>query len=77
MKTRSHRHCRHLEGPSLYKALESEGLIYLHKRAGFIQTRITTRDDQKIKDTRAFLAEHTDIIPRLMRELSLFKQHKK
>lgn len=33
MKTRSHRHCRHLEGPSLYKALESEGLVYLYKRA--------------------------------------------
>lgn len=33
MKTRSHRHCRHLDGPSLYRALDSEGLVYLHKRA--------------------------------------------
>ena len=52
-------------------------VIIPYKRAGFIQTRITTRDDQEIKDTRAFLAEHKDIIPRLMRELSLFKQHRK
>ena len=52
-------------------------VIIPYKRAGFIQTRITTRDDQEIKDTRGFLAEHKDIIPRLMRELSLFKQHKK
>ncbi len=29
----SHRHCRHLDGPSLYRALESEGLVYLYKRA--------------------------------------------
>ncbi|BCO08031.1 group II intron reverse transcriptase/maturase [Desulfolithobacter dissulfuricans] len=33
MRTRSHRHCRHLDGPSLYKALMSKGLVYLHKRA--------------------------------------------
>ncbi len=33
VKTRSHRRCRHLDGPSLYRALESEGLVYLHKRA--------------------------------------------
>ena len=33
MRTRSHRHCRHLDGPSLYRALMSEGLVYLHKRA--------------------------------------------
>ena len=33
MRTRSHRHCRHLDGPSLYRALQSEGLVYLHKRA--------------------------------------------
>ena len=52
-------------------------IIIPYKRAGFIQTRVTTRDDQEIKDTRAFLTEHKDIIPRLMRELSLFKQHKK
>ena len=52
-------------------------VIIPYKRAGFIQTRITTKDDQEIKDTRAFLAEHKDVIPRLMRELSLFKQHKK
>lgn len=52
-------------------------VIIPFKRAGFIQTRVTTRDDQEIKDARAFLTEHKDIIPRLMRELSLFKQHKK
>lgn len=33
VRTRSQRHCRHLDGASLYKALESEGLVYLHKRA--------------------------------------------
>ena len=33
MRTRSHRHCRHLDGPSLYRALMSKGLVYLHKRA--------------------------------------------
>jgi RNA-directed DNA polymerase len=33
MKTRSQRRCQHLEGSTLYKALRSEGLIYLHERA--------------------------------------------
>jgi RNA-directed DNA polymerase len=33
VRTRSQRHCRHLDGASLYRALESEGLVYLHKRA--------------------------------------------
>jgi RNA-directed DNA polymerase len=33
VRTRSHRRCRHLEGPSLYQALRSEGLVYLHERA--------------------------------------------
>ena len=33
MRTRSHRHCRHLDGESLYRALMSKGLVYLHKRA--------------------------------------------
>ena len=33
IRTRSHRRCRHLEGPSLYQALRSEGLVYLHERA--------------------------------------------
>ncbi len=51
-------------------------VIIPFKRAGFSRTRITTRNDWEIKDTRTFLAEHTDIIPRLMRELSLFRQHK-
>jgi RNA-directed DNA polymerase len=33
VRTRSHRRCRHLKGPSLYQALRSEGLVYLHERA--------------------------------------------
>jgi RNA-directed DNA polymerase len=33
VRTRSQRRCRHLDGPSLYQALRSEGLVYLHKRA--------------------------------------------
>ncbi len=33
VRTRSHRRCRHLEGPSLYQALRSEGLVYLRERA--------------------------------------------
>jgi RNA-directed DNA polymerase len=33
LKTRSQRRCRRLDGPTLYKALRSEGLIYLHERA--------------------------------------------
>jgi RNA-directed DNA polymerase len=33
VRTRSHRRCRHLEGPSLYQALRSERLVYLHERA--------------------------------------------
>ena len=33
VRTRSHRRCRHLEGPSLYQTLRSEGLVYLHERA--------------------------------------------
>jgi len=33
MRTRSHRHCRHFDGTSMYRALMSNGLIYLHKRA--------------------------------------------
>jgi RNA-directed DNA polymerase len=33
VRTRSHRRCRHLEGPSLYQSLRSEGLVYLHERA--------------------------------------------
>jgi len=33
MRTRSHRHCRHFDGSSMYRALMSNGLIYLHKRA--------------------------------------------
>ncbi len=52
-------------------------VIIPFKRAGFIQTKVTTGDDQEIKDTSAFLSEHKDIIPSLMRELSLFKQHRK
>jgi len=31
MKTRSHRRCQHLDGPSLYAALRTKGLVYLHE----------------------------------------------
>jgi len=33
MRTRSQRRCQHLEGQTLYQALRSAGLIYLHERA--------------------------------------------
>jgi RNA-directed DNA polymerase len=33
MKTRSHRRCQHLDGPSLYAALRLKGLVYLHEKA--------------------------------------------
>ena len=33
MMTRSQRRCRHLDGPLLYQALRSEGLVYLHEKA--------------------------------------------
>ena len=33
VRTRSQRRCRHLDGHSLYQALRSEGLVYLHERA--------------------------------------------
>jgi RNA-directed DNA polymerase len=33
VRTRSQRRCQHLDGPSLYQALRSNGLVYLHERA--------------------------------------------
>lgn len=33
LRTRSQRRCQQLDGPSLYQALRSEGLVYLHTRA--------------------------------------------
>lgn len=33
LKTRSQRRCRHLDGPSLYAALRTKGLVYLHEKA--------------------------------------------
>jgi membrane-anchored protein YejM (alkaline phosphatase superfamily) len=49
-------------------------LVLPFERAGFIQPKVTTKDDKAIKDTRGFLAQHNDIFIRLMQELNKFKQ---
>jgi membrane-anchored protein YejM (alkaline phosphatase superfamily) len=49
-------------------------LVLPFERAGFIQPKVTTKDDKAIKDTRGFLAQHNDVFIRLMQELNKFKQ---
>ncbi len=51
-------------------------LVMPFKRSGFIQPRITTRDDVEKNDFRKFLGAHKEIIPTLMTDLSIFQQHK-
>ncbi len=50
-------------------------VVFPYKKVGFTQIKVTTGDDREIKETRAFLGGHKDIIPQLMRELNLFKHH--
>ncbi len=52
-------------------------IIIPYKKVGFTPIRVTTGNDREIRDARAFLAGHKDVIPRLMRELNLFKQQEK
>ena len=49
-------------------------LVLPFERAGFIQPKVTTKDDKEIEDTRSFLAQHNDVFIRLMQELNKFKQ---
>ena len=51
-------------------------LVMPFKRAGFIQPRITTRDDVAQNNFRRFLGAHKEIVPTLMADLSRFQQHR-
>ena len=51
-------------------------LVLPFERAGFIQPTVTTMDDEEIKDTRSFMAQHNDVFIKLMQELNRFKQKK-
>lgn len=52
-------------------------IVFPYRKVGFTQITVTTRDDREIEDAKDFLAGHKDIIPRMMRELNLFKQQRK
>lgn len=53
---------------------EDYKVVIPFKKAGVVQSRVTTRKDQLEEDQRGFLAAHQNIILTLMKDLSIFKR---